>query len=318
MSSELDRQRFNKRILNQVQMSVIASVAITLAATSPCRAIDYAAGDWIPFAPGTDVLLGYAQFATRSKLDNTVVGNVPDSHLDSELGVARVIHYDEFLGHAIALQAILPFGSLNNAKIDGKTLSDTSGVADPTFATGMWLINDPKEQRYFSFLDFVSVPIGSYDKKSALNLGSHRWQNDFEVDYTQGFSNGFMVDMATGWFHAWDNHAAGTGHQRLQQNDTFGTYLWLSYDVTSALRRSIMPSAIQASVSVGYAGIYGGGQRLDGVRTGEEAGEQEIRVGYSQFLTPTWQGLITVSHDLNATGQYKQDVAVTLRVATLL
>jgi hypothetical protein len=78
-----------------------------------------------------------------------------------------------------------------------------------------------------------------------------------------------------------------------------------------------MPSAIQASLSVGYAGIYGGAQRLDGVRNGAEAGEQQIRISYSQFITPSWQGLISISHDVDASGQFKQDLGVLLRVAKL-
>jgi len=73
-----------------------------------------------------------------------------------------------------------------------------------------------------------------------------------------------MVDVSVDWIHSWDNTEAGTGHQTLKQNEKFGTYLWLSYDVTSLLQRSIMPSARQASVSVGYAGTYGRAQSSAG------------------------------------------------------
>ena len=126
-----------------------------------------------------------------------------------------------------------------------------------------------------------------------------------------------MVDVSVDWIHSWDNTEAGTGHQTLKQNEKFGTYLWLSYDVTSLLQRSIMPSARQASVSVGYAGTYGRAQSLDGHRTGAEGGEQQIRMTYSQFITPSVQGLISVSHDVSATGQFQQNFGVLLRVAKL-
>jgi hypothetical protein len=62
---------------------------------------------------------------------------------------------------------------------------------------------------------------------------------------------------------------------------------------------------------------YGGAQSLDGHRTGAEGGEQQIRMTYSQFITPSVQGLISVSHDVSATGQFKQDVGVLLRVTKL-
>jgi hypothetical protein len=52
-----------------------------------------------------------------------------------------------------------------------------------------------------------------------------------------------------------------------------------------------MPTAIQASLSIGYAGTFGGVQKLDGVPTGAKTDEQQIRLSYSQFITPTWQGV---------------------------
>jgi hypothetical protein len=290
---------------------------ITLAAGTPCQALDYQPGDWVAFPVGTNILMGYAQFATHSKLDNTIAGAVPDSHLDNEVGIARFLHYTEILDHTVALQAIVPFGTLNNGKINGQDLSDASGIADPAIAAGIWFINDPMRKTWFSAVNFVSLPIGSYDRNRALNLSNHRWQNDVQVDFTQGFLDKFTIDLGADWMHAWDNGEAGTGHQTLRQDETFGTYVWLSYDVTSLLQRSIIPSAVQASLSLGYAGIYGGAQRLDGIRTGAEAGEQQLRITYSQFITPTWQGLISISHDVDASGQFKQDVGVLLRVAKL-
>jgi hypothetical protein len=38
---------------------------------------------------------------------------------------------------------------------------------------------------------------------------------------------------------------------------------------------------------------------------------------YSQFITPSVQGVISVSHDVSATGQFKQDAGVLLRVTKL-
>jgi hypothetical protein len=258
----------------------------------------------------------FAEFTSSSSLDNTIVGTVPNSHLDSEVGIARFLHTGQVLGHTFGLQVILPFGTLTNGEINGQHLGDASGIADPIIGLGYWFINDPTRKRWFSFVNFVTTPLGSYDKHSALNLGGNRWQNDLEFDFTQGFLDKFTVDVSADWIHYWDNTEAGTGHQTLRQNETFGTYLWLSYDVTSLLQHS-MPSVRQASIAVGYAGLYGGAQSLDGVRTGAETNEQQIRMTYSQFITPSVQGLISVSHDVSATGQFKQDVGVLLRVTKL-
>src|SRR5262249_29516018 len=139
-----------------------------------------------------------------------------------------------------------------------------------------WFVNDPAHERYVSAVNFVSLPLGTYDKNSVLNLGSRRWKNDIQFDLTQSFFDGFTVDVSADWIHVWGNEESGPGHQVLSQAETFGTYVWLSYDVTPTLRRWIAPTVLPASVSVGYAGLYGGGQSLDGVRTGSAGGEQQV------------------------------------------
>ena len=304
------------RTLRHARISLVALAVIALAAVVPCQAIDPQPGDWETY-PATNVAMGFADFTTSNKLNNTVVGTVPDSHLDSEVGIARFMHFGQIGGHTFGLQAILPFGTLNNAKINGQELSNSSGVSDPILAVGYWFVEDSKQKTWFSFVNFVTVPLGSYDKNRVLNLGSNRWQNDIQFDVTKGFLDKWTIDVSADWIHTWDNTEAGTGHQTLRQNDTFGTYVWLSYDVTSLLQHSILPSAQGASLSLGYAGLYGGAQSLDGVRTGAAAGRQQIRMTYSQFITPSMQGLISVSHDVSATGQFQQNFGVLLRVAKL-
>ena len=39
---------------------------------------------------------------------------------------------------------------------------------------------------------------------------------------------------------------------------------------------------------------------------------------YSQFVVPTWQVLLSVSHDVSATGQFKQDFGPLLWIAKVL
>jgi len=307
---------FKDRTPRRAQISLVALGMIALAAVNPCQAIDPQPGDWETY-PVTNVAMGFADFTTSNKLNNTVVGTVPNSHLDSEVGIARFMHFGQIAGHTFGLQAIFPFGTLNNAKINGQELSNSSGVSDPILAVGYWFVEDSKQKTWFSFVNFVTVPVGSYDKTRALNLGSNRWQNDIQFDVTKGFLDKWTIDVSADWIHTWDNTEAGTGHQTLRQNDTFGTYVWLSYDVTSLLQHSILPSAQGASLSLGYAGLYGGAQSLDGVRTGAAAGRQQIRMTYSQFITPSVQGLISFSHDVSATGQFQQNFGVLLRVAKL-
>jgi hypothetical protein len=88
----------------------------------------------------------------------------------------------------------------------------------------------------------------------------------------------------------------------------------MSRDVTQELRR-VFQRVSNASISVGYAGAFGGAEYLDGVYTGAMTEEHQIRFTYMQAITPTWQGLISFNHDVAVRGQYKQDFGVLLRIA---
>ncbi|WP_158628722.1 transporter [Dyella choica] len=282
---------------------------------SPCLAIDYQPFDWIPAPPGTNVVLVYYDYGAHNEFNSPIAGTAKNNtHLDSYIGVARYLHYGEISGHPYVLDFILPFGALTDGKIAGKRLGDTSGVADPIASVGYWFVNQPDKKRYLSAVVFLTVPIGSYDSHRVLNLGGNRWQNDLQVDYTQGFLDKYTFDIAADRIWYGDNTRAGTGHQTLSQSATYTAYIWLSRDITPEMQR-IFPGALNTSISVGYAGAFGGSQRLDGVSTGGKTHEHQIRFTYMQSISPTWQGAISLSHDVEARGQFKQNFGVLVRIA---
>ena len=294
---------------------VIAGLAFISVASAPCRAVDYQPFDYVAAEPGVNVLLGYYEYGKHNEYNNSLAGPVTyQTNLNSNIGVVRYLHYDTIFGHTYVLDLIVPFGTLSNAKVGGEQLPSASGVADPVASFGFWFINEPKQRRYLSAAIFVSLPIGSYDKNRPLNLGGNRWQTDLQIDFTQGFLDKFTIDLSGDWISYGNNNEAGTGSQTLTQSATYAAYAWLSYDVTSTLQRA-MPTATNASLSVGYAGTFGGAQKLDGVPTGAKTEEQQIRLSYSQSITPTWQGVLSVSHDITATGQFKQNFGLLLRVS---
>ena len=305
------------RALRVNTLAMLACLALFGLGSVPCRALDYQPFDWVPAKPGANVLMGYFEYGKYNEYNNLLTGTITyDTNLDSSISVLRYLHYGAVAGHTYVLDLVVPFGTLSNGKIGGEPLGSASGVADPLASVGFWFINEPDRQRYLSAAVFVTLPIGSYDKRRPLNLGGNRWQTDLQVDFTQGFLEKFTIDVSGDWISYGNNNEVGTGSQSLSQSATYGAYAWLSYDVTSTLRRA-MPTAVQASLSIGYAGTFGGVQRLDGVPTGAKTDEQQIRLSYSQFITPSWQGVLSVSHDVTASGQFKQNFGLLLRVAKL-
>ena len=297
----------------KVALTGCAGLTLEILGSTSCQAIDYQPGDWVPLPPDTGVLMSYYEFGTRNEYNNTITGTAKnDTHLDSNIGIARYLYYNKVLDHPYVLDAILPFGALTGGEINGNNLGSSSGLGDPIVSAGFWLINQPEQQRYLSAADFLTLPLGTYDHQKALNLGGNRWQNDVQVDFTQGFLNKFTVDVSGDWIYYWNNSDFGAGHETLSQESTFSAYVWLSYDIRSMLR-----TQLPAAVSIGYAGDFCGSQKLDGINTGQKTGEEQIRFTYSQFITPTWQFLISVNHDVSATGQFKQDFGLLLRFTKL-
>ena len=123
-----------------VLRAICAGVVVMVAGATPCRAVDYQPFDWVPAPPGAGILMGYYQFATHSELTNTITGPVKNSHLDSHIGIARYLYYNEAFGHPFVLDLIVPFGALTDGRIGGNPAGTASGIADPIVSVGAWLI----------------------------------------------------------------------------------------------------------------------------------------------------------------------------------
>src|SRR5712691_11289320 len=233
----------------KVLRAIFAGVVVMVAGATPCRAVDYQPFDWVPAPRGTGILMGYYQFATHGELTNTITGAVKNSHLDSHIGIARYLYYDEAFGLPFVLDLIVPFGALTDGRIGGNPAGSASGIADPAVSVGAWLVNQPAHGRYLSAASFLFIPIGSYDRQSALNLGQNRWQHDLQVDFTQTLFETFTIDVSGVWTYYGENTDAGPAHQTLRQDSSWNAYAWLTY---------VTQTAARSSLSIGYAGTFGG------------------------------------------------------------
>jgi len=109
-----------------------ATVALTLATTSPALAVDCQPFDWVPLPAGRDVFMGYYEYAEHNEFNNVLSGTAKGpTSLDANIGVARYLHYGLLGNNPYVLDVILPFGALTNGKIGGTRLDDASGVGDP-------------------------------------------------------------------------------------------------------------------------------------------------------------------------------------------
>jgi len=297
------------------QLAIAAGLAAAFS-SAPGWAIDYEPLDWVPAPRGVQELALYYEYGAHDSYKNTLAGTFDsDTNLDSHIGIVRYIHYNkqDLFGHQWDWNIIVPFGSLRDGRIGGQDLGNASGVADPVASIGYWFINDPEHRRFLSFAPYITVPVGSYDKGKALNLGGNRWIYNFQGNLTQGFGEKLEMDVAAGWTWYGDNTKAGNGSQRLTQKTSYELYGWLVYDVTDAVRGA-WDGASNASVSIGYMGLFGGEQKIDGAANGQKARQDQVRLCYMMNFSPTVQGLLQVSRDVHVEGQFKQNFGLTARV----
>lgn len=281
-------------------------VSMLLAAT-PAKAIDLLPFDYIPAPPGTNVLLGYYIYGTRSSFDSTLTGRVDtNTGLDTHIGAVRLTHYEQVFDHPAAIQLIVPFGAFYDGRINGFALNQPEGMFDPILTLAFWPIAQPKAQRWLTIGSYTTIPVGEYEPGRALNVGGNRWQHDLQVDFTQGLGHGLTLQLTGDWIHYGDNTRAGTGSQELKQNASFEAYAWLTYNFTES-----------AWASVGYAGSFGGRQQIDGTSNGQTTEFHQVRVAYGQFVTPSLQFVGSLGRDVAASGGFQQDYVLTLRVLKL-
>jgi Putative MetA-pathway of phenol degradation len=294
---------------------VIAAALGAAIASSPSQAIDYFPLDWVPVPRGTQVLALYYEDGEHDSYSNTTIGTFSDNtSLDSHIGLARYIHYSKssLFGHQWDWNVILPFGSLRDGRIGGQSLGNASGVGDPIASIGYFAIDNPEHKRYLTFAPYITIPIGSYDRNKPLNLGGNRWIYNFQGDFTQGIGEKLTLDLSAGWTWYGDNNEAGNGSQRLTQETSYELYGWLIYDVTNAVRHA-WQGASNAKLSLGYMGLFGGEQKIDGVPNGQKARQDQLRLAYMMNFSPTFQGLISVSHDVHVEGQFEENFGLNLR-----
>lgn len=268
------------------------------------RAIDVNSSDYLPAPAGTNLLLFYAQYATRSEYESTSGATLSqNTSLDSYVNILRYVHYFDFAGFRMAAQALLPAGTLYNARIGGVELDAAAGVGDPILSGVWWVVNNKATESYFAIAPYLFVPVGQYDSSAALNLGENRWKLDLQAGWHQGLGNGFTFQLTGDVIWYGNNADAGGGTQTLSQDNTYQFQAWLSY--------AFAPTW---SASVGYSKYWGGTEYLSGVATGNATERDQVRLELSKFITPTFQVLGLVQRDFNTSGGFPEDFRGTVRL----
>jgi hypothetical protein len=287
---------------------IATAAALMIAALVPATAsaVDVSAGDLAPLPPGTNLAFVYGLYNDSNQYDLVGGGTVAGaSHLESATAIARYVHYTSIFGLTVAPQILVPYGALYNGELNGQPMASAHGLGDIILAAPVWLVNKPSATRatYVSLTPWLYLPTGSYDPVTALSMGANRTAFALQGALIQGVSSRVTVDLVGDVTWYGDNTDSGLVHQTLSQSETTQIQAMAQYKINPA-----------NVVWVGWSGIWGGQQHLDGVDTEVATQTQQVRVAWQTYLMKTLQLETLVGRDVYSEGGFKEAVRVQVRL----
>ena len=293
---------FNKNKKSLMAELFIALTALTSAGPVMAAEIATDPGDYVPLPEGTNLGLVYAQYATRDKVYSNGDSVQAGSHLDTTVGLARIIHFMDIGGYTVDPQLIIPFADIDFRGPSGGSQSD-SGIGDPMLGATAWLINNAEQTEWLGLSAFVSMPYGSYDAdKGPVNAGQNRWKGIFQAGYVTGLGDSFMLDVI-GEYAVYGNNDDFMG-SHLEQDDTQSIQTHLRYLVND-----------QSHIALSYYHDFGGETAIGDIDQNDKLDTNRWLATYATFVNPTVQVQLQYGQDIHVSNGFKEDQRFNLRIA---
>lgn len=267
------------------------------------QAIEVAPGDFEPLPAGADALLLYYQHADRSEQFQNGHRVSDNAKLSSDVAILRYIH-------AIGLsenlswepQLLLPFGQMN-ASGDVGSLGDTQGVGDPIITAPLKWTLPTANKDVFALAPYLYIPIGSYDKNDALNLGENRWRATLQAAYIHHFSAQWALDTVAeaSWVSA--NNDYGATSAKLEEDTR--------YEYQAAVRYNWTPST---TFAIGGGYVTGAATTVDGVDQHDGVSTSYGRFTVTHFIEPTLQVQAQLGKDIEVEQGFKERARLNFRI----
>jgi hypothetical protein len=285
--------------LRSVTRALAAAACAAMLAPAMAAEIPTDPGDYVALPAGTDLGVVYYQHTEYKSFYANGTKQPGPFRLETDIGLARWVHYTRLGDYLVTPQVIIPFG-----KVDVGPLS-TSGAGDPIVGSALWLVNEPEQQRWVTVSAFASVPVGKYDANEPLNMGENRWKGVFQSAYITSLSKNVLLDLVGEVALYGENDDAG-GVRRKQD---------ASYGAQVHLRYMLAPST---SVSLSYYHDFGGESKLNGVAQHDRMNNSRFLVGVAGFVSPTVQLQLQAGKSLKVSNGPKESGRLNLRLVKVL
>ena len=280
---------------------VLGCLGLWVASGQMAGAQEIEPNDFVPAPDGTNIVLGYYVYGHNEDYSIANGPTVKNSGLEVNLGLARYVHYDYVFGMPAGVQIIQSFGSESAGHIGTTRLGSAFGAGNTTLSGFIWPYASTERKQYLILAAYLYPPDGTYDKYSAVNVGSAAWGGDFQIGWDQGIGEHFSYDL--GFDVRKFGDVTSPGGLRGTTDPDFRLEAWASWNWTRAFQTSI-----------GWESLLGGLGYTNGVKNGTSSEFERIRGAASMFVLPNTQVLLELNHDFVAVGGFKQTFGATARV----
>ena len=285
-------------------LACVLAVALSSAATCPARAVDVDPGEYEAAPPGTSLLIGYGLFNWNEQFVTRSGNSVSDSHVNTQTGILRPVHFVDIFGITADPQFFLVYGFANNGKLGGDDLDDAHGFGDMILASTFWIINDQEKKRWFGITPFLWLPVGEYHRGQVLNIGENRWKGAVQLGYVEHFAEKWAADFYFDATIYGDNDSFGPGRETMKQDPSYQFQTWLRYYITP-----------EWNVAPGYSGTWGGYTRIRNESDPKLSAEaQSLRLATQYLFTPDLQIETQVRTDVWREGGFQNTFGLNFRI----
>lgn len=260
--------------------------------------------EFTPLPAGTNVVFGYYSYGHDTSFNVAAGPTLKNSKLETNFFNLRYVHFfNELAGRPVGIQIFQIFGSASGANVGGRRVGSAFGAQNIALSAFIFPYVNTATKTNTNVTVFLYPPTGTYDRNSAINVGDGRWRGNLQLGVTQGFGEHFGLDAEFDATFYGDNNNAYPRGAQLSQDPTYRAQLWANYRWTPAF-----------TTSIGYEGLFGGDQRLNGFKNGSKTDEHRIRANAALFLSPRVQTMLELNHDVAYYGGFKQDFGAQVRV----
>ena len=283
------------KLLLRTSLAFMASYSLSTSAAQ----VATDPGDYSPLPAGIDLGILYYQHTTHNDVyvDNDLVDE--GMKLTTDIGLLRWVHYIDVRGFIADPQIIIPFGNVSLDTTAGE--ADASGIGDPMVGGTVWLYNNADTKAAFGVTALLSVPVGHYNKKDAINLGENRWKLITQAAYTTPIASSYSLDLIGEYtiFGENDDFVAGS----LKQDPQYGVQTHISKHFSERSR-----------LSLSYFHDFGAETQISGTDQDNELNNSRWQVSYSHFVRPDLQLMLQYGQSIRVKNGFAEGDRVNLRL----